>query len=95
MKYLTKIKKLALSLKNMGFRKEFLDATDIIKSFASEEEFDAVHIFGSGYEKINVTIGNDNISAEKISLPYGDILLADKSQILNSASSSKDLLLTM
>lgn len=75
----------------MGFRKEFLDATDIIKSFASEEEFDAVHIFGSGYEKINVTIGNDNISAEKISLPYGDILLADKSQILNSASSSKDL----
>jgi len=57
---------------------------DSLLAIASEITFDPLNLEGSGYEKTKVGLGNASITAEKISMPQGDIFISNQEEALGA-----------
>jgi hypothetical protein len=82
------VKNKLLRLKYFLESKSISDADSVneIISIASEIAFDPYNLEGSGYKKTKVGLGNVTITAEKISMPQGDIFISNQQEALGAVN---------
>ena len=85
------LKSKLLKLKNFLESKNIIEAENIngIIAIASEIMFDPLNLEGSGYEKTKVGLGDAKITAEKISMPQGDIFISNQQEALGAVNKTR------
>lgn len=93
MTILEKAKTLHKIMLSLGLDKEAADAFKIVKIAKGIDYMsgDLHYIKGQGFERLQVLVGSDSLSSEKIVMPSGDIHLVSEKDAIGSLTSSKEL----